>query len=114
MGWRRAGWAGLEACSAGFLTLRWVMSFLRTGKASEWFKKNCYSRSEGEHRDKCACFYWAFRAHTAANDTEAANLAIEIAMVPPFSRRRPSSPLLRAYQDEKSQPQRGSCQRGGA
>jgi len=104
-----AGWAGLESCSAGFAALRGVIvCFMRADKASVWFKKSCYSRSEGEHRDKCACFYWAFRAHTTVNATEAAGLAIDIAVVLPFTKRRPSSTLLRACCNENSQPQRAS------
>ena len=64
--------------------------------AAKWFKTNCKSRSEGEHRDKCACFYWAFRAHTQVNDTKTAGLAIDIAAVlsPPRAWRAGASPAL--------------------
>jgi hypothetical protein len=49
-------------------------------EGSEWFKAKCYNTTVGEHSRNCACFYWAFRAHTSNNRTDLASIALESAL----------------------------------
>ena len=49
-------------------------------KASEWFHGKCPNATEGELNLMCTCFYWAFRAHTAVNESKWAHAALDGAL----------------------------------
>jgi hypothetical protein len=33
-------------------------------EAADWFREKCYNSTQGDLREVCTCFYWAYRAHT--------------------------------------------------
>ena len=49
-------------------------------QAADYFRAKCFNSTQGELKDHCTCFYWAFRAHSAVNDTEASEAALEGAL----------------------------------
>ena len=49
-------------------------------EASSWFKDKCYNTSVGEFSGNCACFYWAFRAHSSNNNSDLASIALDSAL----------------------------------
>ena len=53
---------------------------ISTEEASAWFKQKCYNSSVGEFSGNCACFYWAFRAHSSNNSTDLAMIALKSAL----------------------------------